>query len=301
MVDQDKDENLPDSPKKEKKSDASTKDNENQTISEEESLQNEKSNLQHETFVEDISKTKNEEDHGTTNVTEEFHSEAVSHGGEETLNVENEVIDGITRLSRGDDPHWLSDAQCFIRQELTEVFSASDKDIEIGGVSQRGQVGIRCLYCAKNKPLEDRQSGHVYYPSSVSQIQQAVSDLQRRYDTFLDMDEVFEKNLRSIHFIFCIDTSNYVQKYQIIFVKRLSHSRVTAQRVKTTHRNIGLIRQSNLVCVTPSKDKGFNFFGIRMTKVRRKNSNSRKMKISRQNLSSCAQKIGQSVLTISYY
>jgi len=181
LVDQDKEEYLPDSAKKEKNSDASAKDNEHPIISIEERSQNDKSNLQLETIVEDISKAKDEEDHGTTEVAEEFDPESVSHGVEETLQEENEVIDGITRLSRDDDPHWLSDAQCFIRQELTEVFTSSEKDIEIGGAPQRGQVGIRCLYCAKNKPLEDRQSGHVYYPSSVSQIQQAVSDLQRRH------------------------------------------------------------------------------------------------------------------------
>lgn len=106
--------------------------------------------------------------------------ELVSHGAVEELDGGNVVFKGRVRLSREDDPHWLSDAQCFIRQELTEVFTAGDDDIALGGASENGQVGVRCVYCAKNRSLEDRPSGHAYYPSSVSSIQQAVSDLQRR-------------------------------------------------------------------------------------------------------------------------
>ena len=90
------------------------------------------------------------------------------------------IFKGQVRLSREDDPHWLSDAHCFIRQELTEVFSAREEDLGPAGASEIGQVGIRCVYCAESKSPEDRPKGHVYYPSSISSIQQVVSDLQRR-------------------------------------------------------------------------------------------------------------------------
>jgi hypothetical protein len=87
---------------------------------------------------------------------------------------------GRARLTRGDDLHWLSESDCFIRQELAEVFTAQEEDLGLFGDPQIGQVGVRCFYCAQNLPSEERGRGHVYYPSSVAAVQQAVSDLQRR-------------------------------------------------------------------------------------------------------------------------
>lgn len=69
------------------------------------------------------------------------------------------VYQGRTRLTRGDDPHWLSEADCFIRQELAEVFTAHGPDLDLFGDPEKGQVGIRCFYCAKNKPPEERNRG----------------------------------------------------------------------------------------------------------------------------------------------
>jgi len=86
---------------------------------------------------------------------------------------------GSMRLSRGDDHHWLSDACCFIRQELVEAFSTTEEDVDGVNATCLGQVGIRCVYCAQ-KPVKNRPKGHVYYPSSIIGIQDAVSDLQRR-------------------------------------------------------------------------------------------------------------------------
>lgn len=87
---------------------------------------------------------------------------------------------GRTRLTRDDDPHWLSEADCFIRQELAEVFTAQEEDTELFGEPEIGQVGIRCFYCAENKDARARTRGHVFFPSNVGGVQQAVSDLQRR-------------------------------------------------------------------------------------------------------------------------
>jgi len=91
------------------------------------------------------------------------------------------IYQGRTRLTKGDDPHWLSEADCYIRQELAEVFTAQEEDLDLFGDPEIGQVGIRCFYCAESKAPEDRSRGHIYYPSSVGSVQQAVSDLQRRH------------------------------------------------------------------------------------------------------------------------
>ncbi|KAL7541061.1 hypothetical protein ACHAXR_010607 [Thalassiosira sp. AJA248-18] len=98
-----------------------------------------------------------------------------------TLENSHIIYQGRTRLTRDDDLHWLSEADCYIRTELAEVFTAQEEDSELFGDPEVGQVGIRCFYCAENKAPEDRHRGHVYFPSSVGAIQQAVSDLQRRH------------------------------------------------------------------------------------------------------------------------
>lgn len=97
-----------------------------------------------------------------------------------TIGESNIVYHGRARLSRDDDLYWLSEADCFIRQELTEVFTAKKSDKELFGQPEIGQVGLRCFYCAEQKRPEDRNRGHVFFPSSLTGLQQAASDLQRR-------------------------------------------------------------------------------------------------------------------------
>lgn len=87
---------------------------------------------------------------------------------------------GQARLTRGDDPHRLSEADCFIRQELVEVFTARREDLDSHGDPEIGQVGVRCLFCVQNKDLRDRSKAHVAFPTSLGTLQGAVSDLQRR-------------------------------------------------------------------------------------------------------------------------
>ncbi|KAL3801081.1 hypothetical protein HJC23_002374 [Cyclotella cryptica] len=88
---------------------------------------------------------------------------------------------GSIRLARGDDSSWLSDACCFIRSNLVEAFTASEAEVDDVNATSPGQVGVRCLYCAKNLSANDRPKGHVHFPSSVAGIQDAVSDLNRRH------------------------------------------------------------------------------------------------------------------------
>jgi hypothetical protein len=87
---------------------------------------------------------------------------------------------GRMPLAREDDTYWLSETDCFIRKEIVEVFTAQVEDMELFGHPEIGQVGVRCCYCAKNKSPRDRNGGHVFYPSAVAALQQAVSDLRRR-------------------------------------------------------------------------------------------------------------------------
>ncbi|KAL7498365.1 hypothetical protein ACHAWT_009413 [Skeletonema menzelii] len=91
------------------------------------------------------------------------------------------AFNGKTLLAKGDDIHWLSQVEVYIRQELVEVFTATKEDKYDFGEPEVGQVGIRCSYCAKNRPKDQRVQGHVYYPSAVSNIQQCVRDLQSRH------------------------------------------------------------------------------------------------------------------------
>jgi hypothetical protein len=86
---------------------------------------------------------------------------------------------GRARLTRGDDMQWLSETDCFIRQELAEVFTAQEDDLNNFGNSHMGQVGVRCFYCAENLSPGARKEGHVFYPTSIAAVQQAVLDLQR--------------------------------------------------------------------------------------------------------------------------
>lgn len=97
-----------------------------------------------------------------------------------TMDKPHTLYQGRARLMRGDDTHWLSEADCYIRQELAEVFTAQEEDVALFADLEIGQVGIRCFYCAENKAQKDRNSSHCSFPSTVAGIQNAVSDLQRR-------------------------------------------------------------------------------------------------------------------------
>lgn len=79
------------------------------------------------------------------------------------------------------DKDWLSDMDCFIRKQV-EVFSANSVDVkdakEDGKFAiQYGQVGLRCVHCAK---VTKRARGDaVTYPHAISCIYESVRELQR--------------------------------------------------------------------------------------------------------------------------
>ena len=92
------------------------------------------------------------------------------------------------------DKDWLSDMDCFIRKQV-EVFSANSVDVkdakEDGKFAiQYGQVGLRCVHCAK---VTKRARGDaVTYPHAISCIYESVRELQRLH--FSD-DNVYCPNL----------------------------------------------------------------------------------------------------------
>lgn len=96
------------------------------------------------------------------------------------------------------DTDSLSDRQCYVRSHFVEVFTATEKDVSArhSKGAQRltvGQVGIRCIHCARNRP-KDRAERAVCYPSSVSRIYQTVADMQRFH--FEQCDQIPDETRR---------------------------------------------------------------------------------------------------------
>ena len=80
-----------------------------------------------------------------------------------------------------EDTEWLSDMDCFIRRNL-EVFCATDHDVDIASSDRKypvtpGQVGIRCVHCARAKEVTCGNA--VAYPYSISGIYESVREFQR--------------------------------------------------------------------------------------------------------------------------
>jgi hypothetical protein len=90
--------------------------------------------------------------------------------------------EGCVRLTKTDDPHWLSEMECFARSDLVEVFSLRKKD-SLDGYGGRkepsvGQVGIRCIFCKSLDPA-DRPSGYMNFADALSSIHTKVADMIR--------------------------------------------------------------------------------------------------------------------------
>jgi hypothetical protein len=93
------------------------------------------------------------------------------------------IYEGCVRLTKPDDPHWLSEMQCFGRSDLVEVYSLRKKDSLDGYAGRKepddGQVvGIHCVFC-KTLPRAERSSGSILFPDSLGSIQTKVGDMIR--------------------------------------------------------------------------------------------------------------------------
>ena len=83
------------------------------------------------------------------------------------------------------DKDYLNQLHCFVRRHV-EIFTADNEDIAAPAPGRRnrvllGQVGIRCIHCAK-LPLKDRVKRAVCYPPSVAGIYHSVSNM--KFDHF---------------------------------------------------------------------------------------------------------------------
>jgi hypothetical protein len=83
------------------------------------------------------------------------------------------------------DPQYLNSLHCFVRRNV-ELFIADDEDISAPSPGRKnrvnlGQVGIRCIHCAK-LPVKERVKRSVCYPPSVSGIYHSVSNM--KFDHF---------------------------------------------------------------------------------------------------------------------
>jgi hypothetical protein len=89
---------------------------------------------------------------------------------------------GCVRLTKPDDPNWLSEMQCFSRSDLVEVFSWKEGDGLEGYAGRKdpapGQVAIRCVFCKALEP-EERPSGCLVFPENLSAIHTKVMDMLR--------------------------------------------------------------------------------------------------------------------------
>jgi hypothetical protein len=85
------------------------------------------------------------------------------------------------KLASLEDNEYLNDLHCFVRKHL-EVFTADEGDIAAPAPGRKtrvlhGQVGVRCVHCAK-LPMKERVKRAVCYPPSVGGIYHAVSNMK---------------------------------------------------------------------------------------------------------------------------
>ena len=128
-------------------------------------------------------------------------TEAIDSSDESTLVIERSTRDAAEALSDSannnapsspssrvllaiaEDKEWLSDMDCFIRRNL-EVFCATADDVDIAREDRKypiniGQVGIRCVHCAKVKGNVAARGTAVAFPYSINGIYESVREFQR--------------------------------------------------------------------------------------------------------------------------
>lgn len=86
-------------------------------------------------------------------------------------------------LAIPEDKEWLSDDQCFVRNNI-EVFVATSRDCEAAAEDRKypikpGQIGIRCVHCAQT--VNGARGSAVFYPYTISGIYESVREFQRMH------------------------------------------------------------------------------------------------------------------------
>jgi hypothetical protein len=93
--------------------------------------------------------------------------------------------EGSALLASEVDNHYLAPIHCFVRRHV-EVFAATEQDIAAPAPGRKkpialGQVGLRCVHCAK-LPVKERAKRAICYPPSVNGVYHAVSNM--KFDHF---------------------------------------------------------------------------------------------------------------------
>ncbi|CAB9504415.1 expressed unknown protein [Seminavis robusta] len=92
---------------------------------------------------------------------------------------------GKAHLASEMDKHYLAPIHCFVRRHV-EVFAANEQDLAAPAPGRKkpivlGQVGLRCMYCAR-LPIKDRVKRAICFPPSVGGVYHAVSNM--KFDHF---------------------------------------------------------------------------------------------------------------------
>jgi hypothetical protein len=111
-------------------------------------------------------------------------------------------FDGCVTLTKTDDPHWLSEMECFARSELVEAFCLTNREDVVGSNTKKdpvtGQVGIRCVFCKNLEPSE-RPGGCVIFPESLSTIHTKVGEMIRfHFSNCSSMTEEARQTFKSL-------------------------------------------------------------------------------------------------------
>ena len=98
-----------------------------------------------------------------------------------TLHKTHSTNEVAVTLSSPEDSEYLNKLHCFVRRHL-EIFTADKGDLAAPAPGRKtriqlGQVGIRCVHCAR-LPIKDRVKRAVCYPPSVAGIYHAVSNMK---------------------------------------------------------------------------------------------------------------------------
>lgn len=107
--------------------------------------------------------------------------ELQAKGDDKSPSPQKVPLDHRVLLAIPEDKDWLSDMDCFVRNQI-EVFSSKHVDVDNAAADRKypikiGQVGIRCVHCAMSEG--GARAAAVSYPYSISGIYESVREFQR--------------------------------------------------------------------------------------------------------------------------
>jgi hypothetical protein len=176
------------SPTKTRKSRSSDDENDSDAVSDDENLSHTGESSEEGTESEEETDHSDDESTGSSKSPMHPRKQSIGSTGSIVSNkaskkaVTKSWFSGCVRLTKTDDPHWLSEMECFARSDLVEVFSYNEGDPLDGYAGRKepsdGQVGIRCVFCKSLDPA-DRINGCVTFPETMSLIHARIADMIR--------------------------------------------------------------------------------------------------------------------------